>query len=440
MALSYVIGRIVYNVYSHPLRHYPGPKLSAASSILHARMIIRGQLHREIAELHAKYGDVVRITPNELSFVHYDAWKDIFGHRKSGQGEHSKDPIFTAPLASTIIGAGRDDHRRLRRILSHGFSAQAMLDQQPMINGYIDLLIRELHENVRGSSQALDMVSWYNWTTFDIMGDLAFGEPFGCLENTDYHPWVAAVFGAVKRNALLSLTGRFPLIASLLVKMIPRSVLRKAKEHDDLTRVKVDKRLDLGTSRPDFIQAMLSKGDLSMSKEEIYNNSGLIGAGSEATATALSGTTYLLTTHPAVLAKLTEEVRTSFPSESDMNIHSVQKLPYMLAVLDEALRLHPPSPIANLRRVQAGGDIICGQHVPDGVIRRTFYLPDSFIPERWLDEERFANDKKDMLQPFSYGPRNCIGKNLAYVEMRIVLARVLWNKDPLNVYLTPRKQ
>lgn len=39
-----------------------------------------------------------------------------------------------------------------------------------------------------------------------------------------------------------------------------------------------------------------------------------------------------------------------------------------------------------------------------------FYLPDEFIPERWLDDPRFANDDKEAMQPFAVGPRNCLGK------------------------------
>ncbi|KAL1867677.1 hypothetical protein Daus18300_006232 [Diaporthe australafricana] len=190
----------------------------------------------------------------------------------------------------------------------------------------------------------------------------------------------------------------------------------------DLTYAKVDKRLDLPTSRPDFIQAMTMKGDLTMSREEIYDNASLlIGAGSETTATALSAATYLLAMNPEVLAKLVAEVRETFPSESQIDFVSVQKLDYMLAVLDETLRLHPPSPNANLRRVCDGGDVICDRFVPHGtsigiwqyaIFRdpNNFSLPDSFIPERWLGDPRFVNDKKDALQPFSHGPRNCIGK------------------------------
>lgn len=64
-----------------------------------------------------------------------------------------------------------------------------------------------------------------------------------------------------------------------------------------------------------------------------------------------------------------------------------------------------------------------------------FYRPEQFIPERWLPEAKnnpsspFFWDRRDVLQPFSAGPRNCIGRNLAFAEMRLILARVLWNFD-----------
>ena len=64
-----------------------------------------------------------------------------------------------------------------------------------------------------------------------------------------------------------------------------------------------------------------------------------------------------------------------------------------------------------------------------------FHEPKSYIPERWLPEAStdpsspFYNDNRAVLQPFSVGPRNCIGRNLAYNEMWLILARVLWNFD-----------
>lgn len=62
---------------------------------------------------------------------------------------------------------------------------------------------------------------------------------------------------------------------------------------------------------------------------------------------------------------------------------------------------------------------------------RNFKDPEVFVPERWLPEGQveFASDKKSVVQPFSFGPRNCIGKNLAYAELRLVLAKTLWSFD-----------
>ena len=66
-----------------------------------------------------------------------------------------------------------------------------------------------------------------------------------------------------------------------------------------------------------------------------------------------------------------------------------------------------------------------------------FLEPLTFAPERWLDDPKFANDKRGIAQPFSYGPRNCLGKNLAYMEMRLLLAKFVWNFD---VVLQPESE
>lgn len=57
---------------------------------------------------------------------------------------------------------------------------------------------------------------------------------------------------------------------------------------------------------------------------------------------------------------------------------------------------------------------------------QNFALANEYHPERWLGD---GDPKFAALQPFSLGPRNCTGKNLAMVEMRLIFARVLWNFD-----------
>jgi len=58
-----------------------------------------------------------------------------------------------------------------------------------------------------------------------------------------------------------------------------------------------------------------------------------------------------------------------------------------------------------------------------------FVSPDEFIPERWLGDPTYAADIKKGMQPFSLGPRGCIGKHLSYLEIKCILARLLWNFD-----------
>lgn len=97
------------------------------------------------------------------------------------------------------------------------------------------------------------------------------------------------------------------------------------------------------------------------------NASLLIIAGSETTATLLSGVTYLLTTNPEALRKLTEEVRSAFQTEEEIDFTSVSSLQYMLACLDEALRIYPPAPLGLPRQTPKGGATIAGHYVPEDV-------------------------------------------------------------------------
>lgn len=93
----------------------------------------------------------------------------------------------------------------------------------------------------------------------------------------------------------------------------------------------------------------------------------LIVAGSETTATLLLGAIFALLTNPDHLQKLTEEVRSSFGHEDEITLLSVQKLSYMLACLDEALRVYPPVPTGMPRVTPPNGAVICGRHIPGNV-------------------------------------------------------------------------
>lgn len=116
-----------------------------------------------------------------------------------------------------------------------------------------------------------------------------------------------------------------------------------------------------------------------MSFEKLSANAEiLVLAGSETTATLLSGCTYLLLTNSDKMEKLKDEVRSTFASDSEISASTVNRLSYMLAVLNEALRLYPPVTSNLVRVVPHGGDRISDLWVPEGV--RTSPDPSTFSP------------------------------------------------------------
>nr|ACZ55941.1 cytochrome P450 monooxygenase [Fusarium incarnatum] len=472
-----VVVVVVYNLFFHPLRHFPGPWLNRITQIPHTLLMLCGFPHKEHLELHLKYGPVVRIGPNMLSFNHPDAMKDVRGHRKAGEPEHGKDPISVQFAGDNIVGSDRENHTRFRRALAYGFSAQAMLEQEPTFKSYVNQLFQKLHEQSCGGKEPVDISKWYTFTTFDMIGDLAFGESFGCLDNSTYHPWVALAFESLKSVAFLAEIGRYPSLAPLAGLMLPRGLLTKFAENKELAIMKVRKRLDTKTDRPDFVgkitQGLKSKGT-SMKFDELASNASvLIVAGSETTATLLSAAVYFLCADARTLGLLTQEVRTTYVKAEDIDLISTQNLRYMQAVLDEALRMYPPvAGGGSPRTIAKGGSLVAGYYVPEDTLvendmwalhydPKYFTQPHDFVPERWLGDPRFKNDRLDAVKPFSIGPRNCIGMNLAYAEMRMMLARTVWefdlrlaedsrnwydesrvylawHKPALNVYLVPR--
>ena len=168
-----------------------------------------GTLVPRFQRLHEQYGPVVRVAPNELSYISPEALKTIYGHRQPGDG-FRKNPAFFQPATNgvhSILTSEGDAHSSVRRKILPAFSDKALSEQQDILQHFTGLLIRKLRDRVGepGSSQSVDMFEWYIWTTFDLIGDLAFGEPFNCLEAASFTEWVALVFNAFKTFAFINI-------------------------------------------------------------------------------------------------------------------------------------------------------------------------------------------------------------------------------------------
>ena len=250
-----------------------------------------------------------------------------------------------------------------------------MRQQEHTIAQFVTLLIDRLHSessSAGGLNKPLNAEAWYNWTTFDITGSLIFGESFNCLEGSHYHPWIEFIFATVKWGtgmSILSYLG-FHWVVQLLFRSVGGSQnLVKTRE---FTRVMLEKRLAMEEGREnDLFEGLVKRRhEWGLDFEKLASNSFiLILAGSETTATTLAGATYLLLTHPEVLERLQREVRSAFKNAEEIDIASVNRLSYMLAVLNESLRMYPPVTSNLVRVVPDRGATIAGRFVPGGVSR-----------------------------------------------------------------------
>jgi Cytochrome P450 len=154
---------------------------------------------------------------------------------------HPMTPIMLSRLTSKLL------------ILSivGCWAMQALKEQEPILQKYVDLFIARLRE--QAPKGTIDIKSFFNFIIFDITGDLMFGGSFGCLEDGKLHPWIELLFGTAKAYSYIMAVNRFPWVKSALTHMIPKKVIQEGIDHFDLTAKKVDKRLEMKTDRPDII-------------------------------------------------------------------------------------------------------------------------------------------------------------------------------------------
>ncbi|ERF68132.1 hypothetical protein EPUS_06944 [Endocarpon pusillum Z07020] len=378
--------------------------------------------------MHDQYGPIVRVAPTQLSYITAEAWKDIYGSH-AGQAQNPKDQrMLIAPhkgMPDHILRANDANHSRYRRLMAYAFSAKALEDQQSLITAYVDILIERLKEN---ANNAQNMTAWYNWTTFDIIGDLTFGESFHGLRDQCWHPFVETITEGIEVGAAITAISYYGL-GFVLQYLTPKFMLDKFERMQAYTREKVESRLQRGTERPDFMSFIMrnDKKGQQMSKDELEVNAEiLVLAGSETAASLLAAATYYLCTNRQTLEKVTSEVRDAFETDQDMDMHSLAKLDYLLAVLNESLRLYPPVPSA-VPRITVNGGRISGQWVAPGTIIGIFQFAAFHSPSNFHESEALVPEPGFLTHPLSSVRTTKMW--LAHLEMRLILAKVLWNFD-----------
>ena len=365
------------NLYWHPLARYPGPKIWAAFRLPYCYSLWRGTLVHDIHAIHQTYGDLVRVAPNEISVARSDGWNDIYC-RRPGHQPFPKNPIWWGELPgrvpSVVSTPHESDHRRMRALLSTCFTPSALQGQEPAVISHVDNLIDQLRKRCAEDENKMTTVNiteWMSFVVFDIIGDLGFGETFHCLDNKTLHPWVSELFSYSKIGALVAALRHYTVLFKIFMYCLPSKTLEASRKNFLWGVEKVHRRLNLDFQREDFVYRILQQGGVSehgMSIAELENNMNLlIVAGSDTCATVLSGTINYLVKTPRAAQRLILELRSSYRNSSEMTFSNLQKLPYLVAVVEEGLRLCPPNPSGLQHIVPAGGETVCGGWLPGGV-------------------------------------------------------------------------
>ncbi|RDB26248.1 hypothetical protein Hypma_006424 [Hypsizygus marmoreus] len=469
----------------HPLAKYPGPLICKVTKLWLAFLSLRGKQHVYYARLHEQYGDVVRIGPNELSFRNANAVVPMMGPTGLAKGPFWDGRIPEQEKVKPMIALrDKTDHTRRRRPWTRAFSTAAL-------KGYEGILTNrclQLVETLGYQKGTVDMTQWIGYFAYDFMNDLAFSGGTEMMRDGDvdglWHLMEAAQVNAI-------FMGHVPWLGALFLRL-PNFAkdLKAFRAHAKKQAIARKKR---GSPHKDLFHHLIDEDGVASNPPtvfEVVSDGGLaIIAGSDTTSTAITNLVYYLLSNPTAYKRLQAEIDEY--GEDALDYAKQAHMPYLNGALNESLRLLPPVLSGSQRHVDRGsGGKAIGEHfVPEGTsVFIPFYslhrdprnfapLPNAFLPERWLSSEKqldlepalFKDQSSVILNmnafiPFSLGPSNCVGKNLAWMEMRMLVCLMMqrfdmkfedgyapekWEEDMLDyfvmmkgklpVVLTPRK-
>ncbi|KAH9934405.1 cytochrome P450 monooxygenase pc-bph [Fomitopsis serialis] len=409
----------------HALRSYPGPWLAKLSDVWLGRVAAQGHRSEVVHQLHKQYGTFVRLAPNHLSICDPDGIQDVYAH---GNGTTKSDfyDAFVSITRGLFNTRSRADHTRKRKVVAHVFSQKSVLEFEPYTRVHVAALFRQWdREAVCGW-----MLPWFNYLAFDIIGthspstSLGLRAPFGMLQacadtapTVTYCPAVQIINERGEYSASIGVLP--PRWRPWLVRFLLAGMAIAA----------ISKRLAAPTERTDLLsklqQGKDEEGRPLGAKELTADALTQLIAGSDTTSNSSCAIAYHLAANPDVQEKLQRELDAALGGEDDpvVTFEQVRRLPYLDAVINEGMRVHSTSGIGLPREVPTGGTVLS---VPTYTVHRNEDVwgsdADVFRPERWL--ERDKNELQKAFNPFSFGPRGCIGRNLASMELFIIVASV----------------
>ncbi|KAF9886243.1 hypothetical protein FE257_011856 [Aspergillus nanangensis] len=464
-------GYTLYNRLLHPLKHIPGPFLASITPWVQLYHGLNGDRHLWLYNLHEQYGSHVRVAPNFVSVNTAQGLHDIYGHGK----RFKKADFYNAfPAIKGVYNThnviDKTVHGRKRRVLSQAFSDHALKSMEDVMLLHVRQLCAGLIGSANGDAHVVqeqkgvvhNMGDLFSYLTYDVMGELCFGKSFDMLVSSGKRKMIQLVDRAANRHYVCGLW--MPLDSWHLDQLFIHRLTNDRWNFIMKSRVEANERAKERAqaghdSKKDFFYYLLNAKDPETGKglttPELWGEANvLMIAGSDTTSTTLAATIFYLVRNLSALKTIQEEVRSSFDGVEDIISGSkLNDLTYLKACIDEALRLAPAVPGAPPREVMEGGAVVDGVFLPGGtdcgtptlsIHRQPQYYrePGVFMPERWIEGatcrangETWQTTKEEVetarraFCPFSIGPRGCIGKSMAFMEMRLTIARLMFLFD-----------
>ncbi|EDN92872.1 hypothetical protein SS1G_08737 [Sclerotinia sclerotiorum 1980 UF-70] len=376
-----------YRLKLHPLAPIPGPPHWILSRLPFVWALYRGRYVTRITELHEKYGPVVRTAANEVSFTNEQAWTSLYAPRKDA----AKSPFWYAPRQNNgsygiFTAPSGITHGRFRRAFSPAFTQKSMRELEPMILHHIDILISQLQKEA-SKDIPLDIVPWFEYMAFDIVGELSFSKSFHTLTSNENHHLVVALRKVMTffTQAVVPRVLGLELFWQFIVSKVSRQK-RAAynKSLNDFTHERLNSGAPPGRKYSDLMTYFsLARADgRGLTATETENAIGdIMIAGSETVATTLTSIVYHLVRNTDAHRVLTSEVRGAFKDGNDITIQAVTNMEYLNAVINEAMRLCPSLPMVLPRMT-----LVNFAQLPAYISPTNFARPNDFIPERWLPD------------------------------------------------------
>ncbi|KAF3000084.1 hypothetical protein E8E13_002367 [Curvularia kusanoi] len=454
----YTLTVCIRRIYFHAFSHVPGPLLAKVSNAYSAYHAATRNTHVVIQGLHEKYGSVVRYGPDRILFNSPESMEEIYGRKNDLFKGRAYEGMRMQPLPSVFNAANNELHASRRKVISQGFSEQAMRSSEPKILKHVANYCNALFgpATLEEWSEPRETTQWSAFFAIDLIADLTVGQSTVMLtspENRKYNPARKANF------ARMGLAMQWPeafcsgIINPLKVgELLLPEIARLGKQWHELlsswiaTRLKELKRSENLDNENDMIVAIaryrdpktgigLSDGDLTAEMTT------LLIAGSGTITTGMTSLLWCLSRWPETYQKAAQEVRSIFNTSESIGMNGLlTKCTYLKACLYEAMRVSPAPTTPLYREAGPGGAVICGIHIPEGFeVATTIYAlhhnesyhPNSFHfdPERWLQDKETVQKTKAAWAPFSVGERNCVGMTLATNEILVAMATILWHGD-----------